>query len=87
VADLRSKGAAQLSCSSMGPLGIEVDSNRPFQEGSMVRLELGTPEPAMQPWMTVLLCVPNGGHFRVELALFSPTRETRESWKALYDTP
>ncbi len=87
VSDRRSKGAAQLTGSALTPLGIEVESSRPFQEGSMVRLSVGGPESKMEPWMTVLLCVPNAGGFRVAMSLFSPTRETREAWRALYDAP
>jgi HD-like signal output (HDOD) protein len=85
VTDRRSKGAAELTCSSLGPSGLVVESSRPFQEGAMVRVELGEGETTLQPWMTVVLCMPQGAHFRVELALFSPTRETREAWRALYD--
>ncbi|HYP89610.1 MAG TPA: HDOD domain-containing protein, partial [Polyangiaceae bacterium] len=87
VFDRRTKGAAQLSCSSIGPTGIEVDSSRPFQEGAMVRLGVGEPDSTFEPWMTVLLCVPAGSRFRVEMSLFSPTREVRETWRALYDAP
>jgi len=92
IADLRSKGAAKLRCSLMGPLGVELESSRPFQEGSMVRLSLecitaSGEASTLEPWMTVLLCIPQGGHFRVAMSLFSPTRETREAWQALYDAP
>lgn len=87
VIDRRSKGAAQLSSSAIGPTGIEVDSTRPFQEGAMVRLGVGAAESAFEPWMTVVTCMPNAGHFRVAMSLFSPTRETREAWRALYDAP
>jgi|GEM_PF-3905012 len=38
-----------------------------------------------EPWFNVVLCVPNGSHYRVELQLFSPTRETREQWRAIYE--
>lgn len=87
VVDRRTKAAAQLRCTALGPGGLELDSSRPFQEGTMVRLAVGDPEANFEPWLTVLLCVPEGARFRVELALFSPTRETREAWHALYDQP
>jgi hypothetical protein len=87
VTDRRSKGAAQLSCSAIALAGLEVDSSRPFQEGAMVRLGVAGPEGELEPWMTVLLCMPNGGRFRVAMSLFSPTRELREAWRALYDSP
>lgn len=86
VVDKRSKGA-QLTCSLLSPLGLEVESSRPFQEGSMVRLGVGAPEAKTEPWMTVLLCLPQGAGFRVAMSLFSPTREAREAWRALYDAP
>jgi hypothetical protein len=85
VVDRRAKGAAELNCVSIGPNGIEVDSNKPFQESAMVRVQLGGPESGFEPWMSVALCVPNGGRFRVELELFSPTRETRERWRSFYE--
>jgi hypothetical protein len=53
----------------------------------MVRLQVGDPDARFEPWLSVALCVPNGSRYRVELALFSPTRETRDQWRALYDAP
>jgi HD-like signal output (HDOD) protein len=85
IIDRRAKGAAELSCVSIGPSGVEVDSNKPFQESAMVRVQIGGPDSGFEPWMSVVLCVPNGGRFRVELELFSPTRETRERWRTFYD--
>ena len=79
--------AAELKCSTLAPTGIEVDSSRPFQEGSLVRLAVGDAQPSFEPWVSVVLCLPTGSRFRVELELFSPTRETREHWRALYDAP
>jgi HD-like signal output (HDOD) protein len=85
VVDRRAKGAAELVCLAIGPSGIEVESNKPFSESAMVRLQLGGPESGFEPWLSVALCVPNGSRFRVELELFSPTRETRERWRTFYD--
>ena len=68
-------------------IGIEVESSRPFQESSMVRLTVGSAEAHFEPWLNVVLCVANGSHYRVELQLFSPTRETREQWRAIYESP
>ncbi|HVY27961.1 MAG TPA: HDOD domain-containing protein [Polyangiaceae bacterium] len=87
VVDRRAKGAAELVCLAMGPSGIEVESNKPFSESAMVRLQLGGPESEFEPWLSVALCVPSGARFRVELELFSPTRETRERWRIFYDQP
>jgi len=85
VTDRRTKGAAALATLSIAPGGLELDSSRPFQEGSVVRLTVGDPEARFEPWFNVVLCVPHAGRYRVELQLFSPTRETREHWRALYD--
>ena len=87
IADRRTKAAANLASLSMAPSGLELDSSRPFQEGSVVRLTVGAADAHFEPWFNVVLCVPSASRYRVELELFSPTRETREQWRALYDTP
>jgi HD-like signal output (HDOD) protein len=87
IIDRRTKAAAILTCVAVAATGVEVESSRPFQESSMVRLIVGEADAHFEPWFNVVLCVPRGSHFRVELQLFSPTRETREQWRALYDAP
>jgi HD-like signal output (HDOD) protein len=87
ITDRRAKAPANLVCVGLTPNGIELDSSRPFQESSVVRLAIGDPDSHFEPWLTVALCAPNGSRYRVELQLFSPPRETREHWRALYDAP
>lgn len=87
VVDRRTKAAATLTCIAVSPSGIEVESSRPFQESSMVRLIVGDADAHFEPWLNVVLCVPRGSHYRVELQLFAPTRETREQWRAIYERP
>jgi len=87
VGDRRSKAAASLTCLSLAPSGIAVDSSKPFQEASVVRLSVGDADARVEPWFTVVLCAPLASSYRVELQLFSPTREMREQWRALYDAP
>jgi len=87
VIDRRAKAAASLTCLSLAPSGIEVESSKPFQEASVVRLTVGDAEAHCEPWFTVVLCAPLASRYRVELQLFSPTREMREQWRALYDAP
>jgi HD-like signal output (HDOD) protein len=87
LVDRRTKAAAALTCIAVSPTGVEVESSRPFQESSMVRLTVGEPEARLEPWLNVVLCVPRGSQYRVELQLFSPTRETREQWRAIYEGP
>ena len=50
-------------------------------------LVVGDGEAPFEPWVNVVLCVPSGARYRAELELFSPTRETRERWRILYETP
>jgi hypothetical protein len=85
--DRRAKGAATLTCKAVSATGIEIESSKPFQESSMVRLIVGESEPRFDPWFNVVLCVAAGSAYRVELELFSPTRETKEQWRAIYEAP
>jgi HD-like signal output (HDOD) protein len=87
IADRRTKAAATLTCIAVAPTGVEVESSRPFQESSVVRLSVGEAEAHFEPWFNVVLCVPSGSRYRVELELFSPTRETREQWRSFYEAP
>jgi HD-like signal output (HDOD) protein len=85
VVDKRAKGAAELTCLALSQSGIQVESSRPFTESSMVRLAVGSGDAAWELWFNVALCVPSAARYRVELELFSPTRETRERWRALFE--
>lgn len=85
ITDRRTKGAAALTSVAIAPAGLEVDSSRSFQEGSVVRLGVGSPEAHLEPWFNVVLCLPQASRYRVELQLFSPTREMRDQWRALYE--
>jgi HD-like signal output (HDOD) protein len=87
IVDRRTKAAANLTCVAVAPTGVVVESSRPFQESSMVRLIVGEADAHLEPWFNVVLCVPSGQHYSVELELFSPTRETREQWRAIYEAP
>jgi len=85
VSDRRAKRPAILTCISLAATGIELDCTRPYQECAVVRLLVGDPELGFEAWLTVVLCVPKGAHYRVELQLFSPTRDVLDQWHALYD--
>jgi HD-like signal output (HDOD) protein len=84
VNDPRKRGVADLRCLAISPTGFEFDSSRSFQESSIVRLDFGG-QGELLPWFNVLRCVPDGARYRVEVALFSPTRELKERWQALFD--
>lgn len=86
VADRRAKCAPTLTCLTLGSSGIEVQSSMRYQECAVVRLAIGEAETKLEPWFTVALCVAEVSRFRVEFQLFSPTREVREQWLALYES-
>lgn len=87
VVDRRNKGAAELKTVALSASGIQVESSRPFQESSMVRLAVGEAAAPWELWFNVALCAATGARYKVELELFSPTRETRDRWRALFDAP
>lgn len=82
--DAAAKRAPNLTGVRLAPGGIEVQSSMRYQECSIVRLSIQYGDRSLEPWFTVLLCVPDGQRHRVELQLFSPTREIREEWATLY---
>ncbi len=85
LADCRKKGAARLTGVSLAPTGVETASSAPLQEGSIVRLAAGSDRDRIETWFNVLLCAPNGSAWRVEAELFSPPREIKEAWQALFE--
>jgi HD-like signal output (HDOD) protein len=87
VVDRRSKGAGELKTLGLTATGLTVESSRPFQESSVARLAIGGDEAPWEVWFNVALCAPSGAAYRVELELFSPTRECRERWRALFEAP
>jgi hypothetical protein len=84
IADLKKRGRATVTSTSIAPTGIELASNLAFQEGSMVRLGVGSDAERFEVWFNVLLNTPEPGGCRVEVELFSPSRELKERWLALY---
>lgn len=86
VADRRAKTASTLTCLAIGATGIELESSKRFQECAVVRLAVGEGDSELEPWFTVVLCVPEGSRHRVEFQLFSPPRDVRERWLTLYES-
>lgn len=87
VTDRRKRNPASVRCVGMWASGLLLQSSLPFQEGSLVRLTVGAPPDAFEAWFNVLSCVPADAAQRVEVELFSPTRETRERWQCVFDQP
>jgi HD-like signal output (HDOD) protein len=85
VTDRSTKSSAALSCVGIAPSGLRLESSRPFQESSVVRLSVNAGSQQLEPWFSVVLCAKEGAKYRVELELFSPTREIKQAWLALYE--
>jgi HD-like signal output (HDOD) protein len=85
LVDCRKKGAAELRGSSLSHTGVEASSSAPLQAGSIVRLAAGAGAERIETWFNVLLSTPDGARFRFEAELFSPPREVREAWEALFE--
>jgi HD-like signal output (HDOD) protein len=84
LSDCRKKGAATLALLGITPTGVEATSSLQLQEGSMVRLALGEDGDRVETWFNVLLCVPAAAACRIEAELFSPPREIKERWLAIF---
>jgi HD-like signal output (HDOD) protein len=84
LADRRKRAAPKLRTLGIAADGLAFESSVAFQESSMVRLSIGAETEQFEPWLNVVLCVPTGASFRVEAQLFSPTREVKQRWQALF---
>jgi len=84
LVDCRKKPVT-LSTTSITLAGVEATSSLPLQEGSLVRLALGTDAERVEAWFNVLLCVPAGSSFRLEAELLSPPRDVQDRWHALFE--
>ena len=85
ILDLRKrKDPERLNARALTPTGLVLESPRPMQEGCVARLgvQLGT-EP-IEGWFNVVLCVPEGQAFRVEVQAFAPSTELLSTLKELW---
>jgi len=85
LADCRKKAPATLKPLTITPTGLEAESSLPFQDGSVVRLAVGTGAERFETWFNVLACVHTGAHYHLEAELLSPPREVKERWHALFE--
>ncbi|HEX5099762.1 MAG TPA: HDOD domain-containing protein [Polyangiaceae bacterium] len=79
------KTPAKLKPLTLTATGLEAQSSLPFQDGSVVRLAVGTGSARLEAWFNVLACVHTGSHYHLEAELLSPPREVKERWQALFD--
>jgi hypothetical protein len=84
VADCKKQKPAALSCLGITASGLELTSSLALQEGALVKLAVGAADQRTELWFNVLLCAPTNPGWRVEVELFSPTREVKERWQALF---
>lgn len=78
VFDLRvHREPVRLTAIALSMDGIVLESPRPMQESCVARLSLGEGPGAMEGWFSVVLCVPERGHFRIEVQPFAPNHELR----------
>jgi hypothetical protein len=85
VADTRSKSAAPLHARAISADGLRLESKYPFQEATLAHLNLQRADSPLSLWVSVVLCAPQPNGFRVEVQLFSPSRELRGEWASLFD--
>jgi len=85
LVDCRKKAPATLSTISITPTGVEATSSLPLQDGSLVRLALGSGAERVEAWFNVHLCVAAGSSYRLEAELLSPARDVAERWHAFFE--
>lgn len=79
VFDLRvRREPARLAAVAVSVDGLVLESPRPMQESCVARLAVGEGPLAIEGWFSVVLCVPQHGHFRIEVQPFAPSRELRQ---------
>jgi hypothetical protein len=86
VSDARSSKNAALSATAISADGLRLKSDRPFQEGCLVHLRLAREDKPLSVWVNVVLCAPDPGAFRIEVQLYTPSRDLRAEWQQLFET-
>jgi HD-like signal output (HDOD) protein len=84
IVDLR-KGRTPEAFESIAiaPLGFVIESSKPLQESSVIRLGIQA-APPIEAWFNVVLCVPKGARFRIELLAFAASSDLRERMSQLW---
>jgi HD-like signal output (HDOD) protein len=86
VTDARTRPGTTLKATAISGDGLRLDSDRPFQEGCLVHFAVLREEKPLSIWASVVLCAPDGASFRVEVQLFTPSRELRAEWLPLFES-
>ncbi|HTV23393.1 MAG TPA: hypothetical protein VMG12_32110, partial [Polyangiaceae bacterium] len=84
IIDLRkNKTPEPFESIAIAPLGLVLESARPLQESSVIRLGIQA-VPPIEAWFNVVLCVPKGSRFRIELLAFAASSDLREQMSQLW---
>jgi HD-like signal output (HDOD) protein len=78
IVDLRKGAPDTFESVGIAPLGLILKSGKPLQESCVIRLGIQTQPLPIEAWFNVVLCVPEGQRYRVELMAFAPSSEFRE---------
>jgi HD-like signal output (HDOD) protein len=84
IADLRKGKGENFESVAIAPLGLVVESSRPLQESSVIRLGIQA-DPPIEAWFNVVLCAPKGQRFRIELLAFAASSDLRERMTQLWN--
>lgn len=83
ISDLRKGKSETFESIAIAPLGLIVECSRPLQESSVIRLAIQA-DPPIEAWFNVVLCVPKGPRFRIELLAFAASSDLRERMNQLW---
>lgn len=86
VSDVRARPGTSLKAIAISQDGLRLISNRPFQEGCLVHIAVARADKPLSVWANVVLCAPESANFRVEVQLFTPSRELRAEWLPLFES-
>jgi HD-like signal output (HDOD) protein len=84
ILDLRKGKGENFETVAIAPLGLVVESSRPLQESSVIRLGIQA-DPPIEAWFNVMLCAPKGPRFRIELLAFAASSDLRERMSQLWN--
>ena len=86
VTDIRARPGAAPKSTAISNDGLRLKSERPFQEATLVHLNIQRSGAPLNVWMSVVLCAPDPAGFCVEVQLFAPSRELRADWASLFES-
>lgn len=86
VIDARARPGSMLKATAISADGLRMTSDRPFQEACLVHLAIPREPTPLRVWASVVLCAPDALGFLVEVQLFTPSKELKSEWLALFES-